>query len=358
MSVIRILFLSDTHLGYDLPFRPRIQRRRRGPEFFSNFKQALNDAVSLKVDAIIHGGDILYRSRVPPRLVEMVFEPLKKVADMGIPIFIVPGNHERSLIPHSEYSFHPNLHVFTHPHSFRFEAKERAITVSGFPFVRENIRDKFTKLVHQTNWQQHEADVRLLCIHQTVEGATVGPIDYMFKRGRDVVRGKDIPDCFTAIMAGHIHRFQVLRRDAKGKTNRAPVFYAGATDRVSFAERDEEKGYLIFTFELGGHASPPQFKWQFKRLPTRPMKVLIFRPGIKSKDEIRISLKRMLKRLPADAIVKLKVLGRVSNEQMESLRASALRSTAKTTMNINAVFIDETFHRQRHMPKGSGHLRK
>jgi hypothetical protein len=41
MGIIRILFLADTHLGFDLPFRPRIQRRRRGPEFFANFKRAL-----------------------------------------------------------------------------------------------------------------------------------------------------------------------------------------------------------------------------------------------------------------------------------------------------------------------------
>ena len=343
MSAIRILFLSDTHLGYDLPFRPRIQRRRRGPEFFSNFKQALNDAVTMKVDAIIHGGDLFYRSRVPQRLVEMVFDPLKKVASMGIPIFIVPGNHERSLIPHSEYSFHPNLHVFTHPQSFRFEIKGRTLTISGFPFVRENIRDNFIKLVDQTNWQQHDGDFRLLCIHQTVEGATVGPIDYMFKRGRDIVRGKDIPACFTAILAGHIHRFQVLRNDQKGKPFRTPVFYAGATDRVSFAERDEEKGYLVFKFELYDQSSQPQLTWQFKRLPTRPMEILNFRPGIKSKEEIRIYLKHILRKLPSDAIVKLKVLGRVSNEQMQSLTANALRSTAKSTMNINAKFIEQHF---------------
>ena len=37
MGIIRILFLADTHLGFDLAFRPRIERRRRGPEFFANF---------------------------------------------------------------------------------------------------------------------------------------------------------------------------------------------------------------------------------------------------------------------------------------------------------------------------------
>ena len=44
MGIIRILFLADTHLGFDLAFRPRIERRRRGPEFFANFERALQPA--------------------------------------------------------------------------------------------------------------------------------------------------------------------------------------------------------------------------------------------------------------------------------------------------------------------------
>ncbi|MGD9302415.1 MAG: hypothetical protein PVI13_12635 [Desulfobacterales bacterium] len=45
MGVIRILFLADTHLGYDFPFRPRIERRRRGPDFFANYERALQPAM-------------------------------------------------------------------------------------------------------------------------------------------------------------------------------------------------------------------------------------------------------------------------------------------------------------------------
>ena len=47
---VRILFLADTHLGYDLPFRPRIKRRRRGPEFFAiidNFRQKFGSFLSV-----------------------------------------------------------------------------------------------------------------------------------------------------------------------------------------------------------------------------------------------------------------------------------------------------------------------
>jgi hypothetical protein len=34
MGIIRILLMADTHLGFDLPFRPRIKRRRRGDAGF------------------------------------------------------------------------------------------------------------------------------------------------------------------------------------------------------------------------------------------------------------------------------------------------------------------------------------
>jgi hypothetical protein len=40
MGLIRILLIADTHLGFDLPFRPRINRRRKGPDFFANFERA------------------------------------------------------------------------------------------------------------------------------------------------------------------------------------------------------------------------------------------------------------------------------------------------------------------------------
>ena len=71
---IRILFLADTHLGYDLPFKPRIQRRRRGHDFFANYEVALAPAVRGEVDLVVHGGDLFFRARVPPVLVEMALE--------------------------------------------------------------------------------------------------------------------------------------------------------------------------------------------------------------------------------------------------------------------------------------------
>ena len=62
---MRVLFVSDTHLGFDLPARPRVDRRRRGPDFFACFERALEPALRGEADVVVHGGDLLYRSRVP-----------------------------------------------------------------------------------------------------------------------------------------------------------------------------------------------------------------------------------------------------------------------------------------------------
>jgi DNA repair exonuclease SbcCD nuclease subunit len=100
-KALDILLLSDTHLGFDDPVRPRIERRRRGPDFFRGFERALAPALEdargePRLDAVVHGGDLLFRSRVPPSLVHRALAPLLQVADRGTPVFLVPGNHERS----------------------------------------------------------------------------------------------------------------------------------------------------------------------------------------------------------------------------------------------------------------------
>ena len=51
--------VAQVRTNSDLPFHPRIQRRRRGPEFSANFKRALLPALQGRVDCVVHGGDLL-----------------------------------------------------------------------------------------------------------------------------------------------------------------------------------------------------------------------------------------------------------------------------------------------------------
>jgi exonuclease SbcD len=316
---LRILLLADTHLGFDDPVRPRVQRRRRGPDFFAAYARALRPALQREVDLVVHGGDLLFRSRVPPALVERALAPLLRVADLGIPVFLVPGNHERSHIPYPLLAQHANLHVFHRPHTFCLAVAGMRVAVSGFPFVR---RVDLSHRLAQTGWQRHDADLRLLCMHQAVEGARVGVQNFTFRAGEDVVARHEIPRRFAAVLAGHIHRWQVLERG-----DDVPVLYPGSVERTSFQERREEKGYLLLRAEPGPDGGRLA-DWRFVRLPARPMHVVAFDGHGLDPARLAARLRRRLAACGPDAVVRVEVTG-------ASLRADLVRSLAPSCMNVS-----------------------
>jgi len=314
---VRILLVADTHLGFDDPARPRVQRRRRGPDFFAGFERALEPARQGQVDLVVHGGDLLYRSRVSPGLVERALAPLRRVADRGVPVFLVPGNHERSRIPYPLLAEHPHLHVFHHPHTFAVTVAGLRVALAGFPFVR---RIDLARRLDQTGWRSQDADIRLLCLHQAVAGARVGVQDFTFRAGDDVVAREEIPKGFAAVLAGHIHRWQVL---ASGAT---PVLYPGSVERTSFQERREEKGYLLLRVEPGPDGGRLA-DWRFVRLPTRPMRVVELDARGIAPARLANRLRAQLAACVPDAVVRINVQG-------ITLRADLVRSLAPPGMNV------------------------
>ncbi|NNM06808.1 MAG: metallophosphoesterase, partial [Gemmatimonadetes bacterium] len=128
---IRILLLADSHLGFDLPMRTRIERRRRGHDFLANHDLALEPAKAGRVDLVVHGGDMFHRPRVHPSLVFQAFRPLLEIAERGVPVFVVPGNHERSRIPHDWLGSHPDLHIFRRPETVMSQIRGVEVAVSG-----------------------------------------------------------------------------------------------------------------------------------------------------------------------------------------------------------------------------------
>ena len=262
------------------------------------------------------------------------------MADSGTPVYLVPGNHERAAIPHAHLAAHPNIRLFEHPRTFILQTTGGSLALAGFPFVRTGIRKDFLNIVAQTGWQQVKVDGYVLCIHQSVDGATVGPAGYTFRYAHDVIRSGDIPPGFSAVLAGHIHRFQVITQDLKDRTLSAPVFYPGSIERTSFAEKNESKGYLILEFETENPTAGALKRWTFHELPARPMIQLdLHAVGMKG-TEIQAWIQSCLFEIPQDSIVKLKVHGKMSESAMAVFSASSLRALAPETINIDATLVD------------------
>ena len=337
-DVIRLLLLADTHLGFDLPVNPRINRRRRGHDFLANYAAALQPALCGDVDLVIHGGDVFNRSRPPSSVVWQAFEPLTRIADRGVPVYVVPGNHERGRIPHLRFAQHRGIHVFDEPRTFVAEVRGVRVAIAGFPSERDDVRKRFADLVADTRCSDVGADVRLLCLHQCVEGATVGPANYTFTTAADVIRASDIPPGYAAVLSGHIHRHQVLTRDLLGRPLPAPVLYPGSIERTSIAEADEEKGFMVL--ELACKVDGVAVDWTFHRLPARPLVRHDLELDGLDADRVESSIRLIVATAPADAVVSVRVSGEINESVSRVLSASFLRALTPATMNLDVRLVD------------------
>jgi len=261
----------------------------------------------------------------------------------------VPGNHERSRIPNHLLCCHPNLHIFHRPLTFTAQIRGHTLALSGFPFHRR-VGEEFDRLLDETGNHEVAADFRLLCLHQAVEGARVGPVNYTFRRGPDVIPGRALPPGFDAVLSGHIHRAQTLTHDLAGRRLLAPVIYPGSIERTAFAERFEDKYYVKLTLQPGGYHTHNKLDIKYIRLPARPMIILEIDGQHRSAVDLRQEIRQRLGGLDPQAIVRVDIgdpgssngqgksppaTGSPETERFVQLSAAALRSLAPETMNIS-----------------------
>ena len=310
---MRVLFVSDTHLGIDLPTRPRVVRRRRGEDFFDNFERALEPAARGEVDVVVHGGDLLYRSRVPLWLADRALAPLKRLASAGVPVVLIPGNHERARMPYPLLAVHDGLHLVDRPRTIVLEARDVRVAFIGFPYTPA-IRHRFPERFAAATRDAEPADVRVLCLHQCVEGATCGPGNFTFRFGPDVIRAADLPADVAVTLSGHIHRHQVLRFPA-----RPPIIYAGSIERTSFAEAPETKGTVMLTLTKSGLGA-----FEFRPLPTRPMVTRVLTVTDRDPAVVQARVSALMATTPSDAVVQIRVVGPMPG----TLTSAALRRLA------------------------------
>jgi DNA repair exonuclease SbcCD nuclease subunit len=115
----------------------------------------------------------------------------------------------------------------------------------------------------------------------------------------------------------------------------APVLYPGSIERTSFAERDEAKHYLLLAASEGESPGGSLDEATFVDLPARPMATLTLRAQEIEGDHIENVLEESLSALDPDAVVRIRVEGRISQEARGLLTAERLRRIAPASMNVS-----------------------
>jgi DNA repair exonuclease SbcCD nuclease subunit len=212
------------------------------------------------------------------------------------------------------------------------DVRGTTVALAGFPYERHNVRVRLPELLEQSGWERERAALRLLCLHHCVEGATVGPGDFTFTTARDVIRHRDVPAEFAAVLSGHIHRHQVLATDLRGQPLRTPVLYPGSLERTSSAEIGEPKGYLLVHLSNGGEGT--RVRWEFRRVPARPMLRRELGAGGASAAQLEASIRAIIDASPRDAVLTIRVTGALTAPHLRRLSARHLRTFAPDTMNL------------------------
>jgi len=311
-SPINFLHLSDTHCGVHYAVTPRNhQRRAYGESFFQKAAEVIETAITHhKVDFILHAGDFFNRSKPPSEVIDRAVQPFLRAANKGIPVYLLPGNHERSTLPLGLLTYHDMINLFVKPSSFWFEKNGLCIKITGFPNVRYNVQMKFRDIL-QRAWNncipKHHTQPHysILLLHQLIEGARIE--NYIFRPGNNTISFDEIPSMLNYLACGHVHRFQFLSKPSSivhstnqynliwqdcsnqmwhfDKTQISPPFsfkdpviaYSGSLERVSLVERNEPKGYIIgklYVSENGDRIQAAEY--EFHPLPAVKMRYCVW----------------------------------------------------------------------------------
>jgi exonuclease SbcD len=341
MTSIRIMHLADLHIGMENYGRldPATGLNGRVMDFLRRLSEAVDYALGNEVELVLFAGDA-YKTRDPNSTYRREFaRRIKKLADAGIPVVLLVGNHDLPAQDKRASSIEifrtldvPNVLVGNRDRLHLIETRQGApIQVATVPYpVRQRLlsrdehKDKtiaeLDLLVQQLVAENIQALAEqvdpsipaVLTGHFSVSDAEFGS-ERSVMLGRDVVVLKSVlaVPAWDYVALGHIHRHQELNRGQQ-----PPIVYSGSLERIDFGEEKEPKGFIIADIRRG-HA-----EWEFHRVEAR--RFVTIRQDVRDEaDPLAAILETIEQHDVADAIVR--VIIQAQPEQEGLLRDDAIR---------------------------------
>ncbi len=308
---VQVLLTADNHLDPSaVQYGPKRFERKR--DFQRCFEVLVNFALENRPDLFLIGGDF-YDGILPGNPTRaFVAEQFKRLHEKEINIVLVSGHHdtprsmEQGVSPLSVHAKTGHVY-FLHdprPTSKRFHVGGEMVNVTGMS-LNPGLAPDQDPLAGQE--LPSKGDVNIFLTHYPIEG-----FEGYF--GQEVHIGKSsIPRDFQLFASGHLHRHQ------KSVINGTPVLYPGSTERASFNEEGEEKGFFWLELDKTGIVHQ-----EFHPTPARPMETLDSRVSGEGGSLTRQIQEVLEKRAGVEKILRVRVLGKVSLEQLSTYKRSAL----------------------------------
>lgn len=251
---MRLLHLSDLHIG------KRVNEISMLEDQEYILFQILEMTRKEKVEAVLIAGDIYDKTIPPAEAVQLFDEFLTRLADQGLLIFVISGNHDSAeriafasrLVKDRGVYLSPVFSGTIDPVILRDEYGELAIYL--LPFIKpasvrrffpeeeiESYQDAVKAVIDSLQVDMGKRNI--LVAHQFVTGASRCESENVSAGGVDNVDA-EVFGCFDYVALGHLHGPQHMGRET--------VRYCGTPLKYSFSEAGHVKSAAIVDMEEKG----------------------------------------------------------------------------------------------------------
>jgi DNA repair exonuclease SbcCD nuclease subunit len=271
---------------------------QREVDVFNAFRETVDRILEIRPDAVLHSGDLFDSVRPTNRAISYALEQLVRITERGIPVVVIAGNHSTPRLQETGSVFR----IFEHINGIRpvykgvyEKIRVGDMVVHAVPHcdsetLRENI--EMIKLCK-------DARYNVMMLHAGVVGLSVFKMDEF---NEALIQSSYLKKEFDYIALGHYHGYFEVNDNA---------CYAGSTERFSFAEANQKKGFLVIDLEDG--------KKEFIEIKTREM---IDLPIIDASRLDAISLKDQIELL----IESQPLDGKIVRLRIKNLRSSLYKT--------------------------------
>lgn len=293
----RIAFTADLHVdSYGTRIDPETGLNARLGDFLRTTRWVAEEASRRGCEALVVAGDFTERRHPAPWLVSQIRDALEIVPTPGLRYYL-RGNHDGEIAGGSIVTIlDDGLTTFglARPEVLPVAGDPTDAVLAFIPFLDRHwlrtqpgfetvpdaeiyqvlgeqfltiARGLYAQAKAEAEWSN--AGVVLVC-HQTLAGAEMSDTQRAFLGDLALVVDARALQAigFEAVVAGHLHRHQVVLGDRIAPVGSqlsyvGPVLYTGSIERVDFGEEHETKGFVV------ADVGPGTFDWHFVEAPAR-----------------------------------------------------------------------------------------
>lgn len=259
---MRLLHAADIHIGKTLYGRATVRGgNTRIDDFIATFDRIVDSAIEHRVAAVLVAGDLFDNRRAGPSELAAVATASRRLAEAGITLIVVPGNHD-GMSTVGDPSTHalrwlravdiPGVYVLLSPGTQRIHTmNDGPLWVSSLPYAHKRAFEDILPGLPESE-RILAAGAKLEAIIGSIHpGVHVGPAIFVghlttvaaatgseqtMKMSWDVAVGPHVFDGWDYTALGHMHRQQKVAER---------VWYAGSPEYIDFGEEGQSKGWLL-----------------------------------------------------------------------------------------------------------------